>query len=539
MIRMLLVIPFYHGDRGQVERLGKWMGQLSGGKRIGEKLLFCAAPNADIVGIGDNFKGLFDEIGGIKQLVPSNVLPGQQPWPRACNFQFCHVAKYIQETQQDIDAFYYFEPDNLPLCPDWWDRVCADYEKQGKPFWGVEAPNIERDAQGKNPRIEGKHMIGTGIYPVNAWARIKGYARIMEEQPNRPWDALTRAEVNPECHFTDLISNVHSCRGAMNDGTAVYRLPLDPEVKRRKLPVLSKNAVIFHGCKDSSLRLLWAKKLKLPQEDVLTFAHAGDLGDIIYALPSIRYKGGGILKISPNGYAREPMTPARIATIQPLLEQQAYIKGVEPHDEDYVDFDFRPFRALHKQHSNLVDDQADWIGSPKGLGNLDPWLTSAADGRSSYVINRTSRYRNSKFPWDKLLKAISRRADFIGSNDEWAELCQTVNIPRLPTDDLAEVAALIKGSKIFIGNQSVCFAIAEGLKHPRIQETCPEAKDCIFDSLTGTYCLDGRLDLSVFDEDQKPAIPDKMELIASILDDAMFKASVQKQVKLELEKLLG
>lgn len=483
-MRVLLVIPFYRGDRGMVERLGKWMTALSSGKKICDQVLFSATANANVKGIGDNFKGLFSDMKAIQQTFGPNLNHGENPWPKACNLQFLHTAKHVHDHYPDINAFYYFEPDNLPLTPDWFDCVVSDYETQGKPFWGAEV------------KAKGSHMLGTGIYPRDAWERIAKYAEIEKNQPSEPWDALTYAEVTPHCHFTKLVQHLHSSRGFRVDATAVHRTPLDPEVKRRPV-VICPDAVIFHGCKDSSLRLLVAQKLRLPQTDTLTFAHSGDLGDMIYALPSIKQKGGGILKISESMPGREKMTPERIAAIQPLLEKQPYIKGVEKHSGEYVDFDLRPFRMLHKQNGNLVKSHADWIGCPTTVGD-EVWLENIAPRKvSRYVINRTARYLNELFPWDKIA-STKPDACFIGTVEEYDEFSEVWNTSRVDTLTLLDAASVIAGSYKFIGNQSACFAIAEGMKHPRIQETCPEATDCIFDSDTGTYCLDGELDMSEF-----------------------------------------
>lgn len=532
---VLLVIPFFNGDRGQVERLGKWMKALSGEKRIGSELLFCATESTFIEGIGQNFVGLFDKLTAIKQTFGPSLLPGEPSWPKACNFQFCHVARYIYEQRKDISAWYYFEPDNLPLTADWWERICVDYEKQAKPFYGVKASYIQR--AGDTKWEDGEHMIGTGIYPQNAWLRVKGYEQIERQQPNRPWDAITRDEVNSQCHFTNLICNIHSSRGFREekDGrlTAIYRRNMDSEFDRRPVKI-PQETVVFHGAKDSSLRLILEKKLGISQEDTLTYAHAGDLGDIIWALPSIQEKGGGILKISSRGYAREPMTDKRIALIKPLLLEQSYIQSVESHDEGYVDFDFRQFRVLHKKHSNLVRDQAEWTGS--FADGHKAWLkVSGVKPNYFALVNRTDRYCNEKFPWVKVCAAYKQALKFIGLREEWAAFQKEYgSIDYLPTQDLLEVAKLIVGSEVFIGNQSVCNAIAEGLKHKHIQETCPEAKDCIFPSKDIVYYIDGQLELSVKESPQPLAFG-----LKDILKNQDFQKEIRRLVREALKEELG
>ena len=537
-LRMLLVIPFYHGDRGQVDRLGKWMGQLSGGKRIGEKVLFCVAPNADPTGVGNNFVGLFDEIKAVKQIVESNVEPGQSPWPRACNFQFCHLAKHIVEERKDIDAFYYFEPDNLPLTPDWWDKICAEYEAAGKPFWGIEAPFVVRDEGGQNPRVDGVHMIGTGIYPQNVWERLPELQEIEAKQPNRPWDVVLRDRVNPQCHFTKLVGHIHACRGFRPiDGLphAVYRDVTENEFKFAPAPI-SPDAVLFHGCKDSSLRLLMGKKLNIPQTDPLTFVHAGDIGDVIYCLPSIRFWGGGILKFSEKGSAREKMSPGRVDLIAPLLLQQPYIKQIEMHDEGYADFDFRAFRIMHAHHKNLLEGHSQWVGCPPNAGKI-PWITVVKKKLFQYVVNRTARYHNDKFPWQKIGR-LGLDATFVGTVEEFEEMKKLwPTLSHTVTPTYLEAAQLIAGSERYIGNQSACYAIAEAMKHPRIQETWPLSKDCLFpDEKNAVYCEDEDLDLTLFGE-KESVVPQHFD-VEQFLNHPKLASKIDEIVSRRLEQLL-
>lgn len=514
---ILLVIPFYNGDRGQVERLGRWLQALHKEKKISPELLFVGTVQTDLKGIGNEFKSLFDKVGGIRQQFGPNLEPGQPSWPKAPNFQFLHTAKYIDENRLDIDGFYYFEPDNLPITPDWFDRIVAEYTEKGQPFYGAEASYLERS--GTEAWENGSHMIGTGIYPRNAWTRIKAYAEIERTEPNRPWDAITRDEVNPQCFFTKLICHLHNSRGFRMDHdaaidplwkheptvlTVVSRTNTDPEVHRRAVEI-NPEAVVIHGCKDSSLRLLYGEKLGIKNTQPLTFAHAGDLGDLVYALPPIMEKRGTVLKLSPRGYARESFTPERQAVVKSFIESQGI--SVEPHDEMYVDFDFRQFRVLHKQHSNLLEDQAQWVGSKASRLQGSPWL-SFPDIQSTghIVINRTSRYQNPKFPWGTVLRKYNASLRFIGTLEEYKDFEKEFgSVSYVSTPTLLDAAKYIAASRLFIGNQSACFAIAEGLKIPRIQETCPEAMDCIFDS-SGIY---GKVIEKDFpDFDQPSSTPD-------------------------------
>jgi hypothetical protein len=60
------------------------------------------------------------------------------------------------------------------------------------------------------------------------------------------------------------------------------------------------------------------------------------------------------------------------------------------------------------------------------------------------------------------------------------------------TTDLVDLASLIIGSELFIGNQSCAFAIAEGFKHPLILEVSPKQPDCIFVRENSQMVFDGQ-----------------------------------------------
>jgi hypothetical protein len=59
------------------------------------------------------------------------------------------------------------------------------------------------------------------------------------------------------------------------------------------------------------------------------FFHSGDLGDIVYSLPTIRAHGGGVLHIGPEDVGARSVPSRRLVrNIAPLLESQTYIVKV-------------------------------------------------------------------------------------------------------------------------------------------------------------------------------------------------------------------
>ena len=85
----------------------------------------------------------------------------------------------------------------------------------------------------------------------------------------------------------------------------------------------------------------------------------------------------------------------------------------------------------------------------------------------------------------------------VGFKDEHEAFCSdfAVDIPHIPTPTIAELAAIIAGADLFIGNQSMPYAIAEGIGKYTIQEVYLAAPNCIFDRPDAVYFRAGALAL--------------------------------------------
>src|SRR5262249_46242908 len=110
-----------------------------------------------------------------------------------------------------------------------------------------------------------------------------------------------------------------------------------------------------------------------------------------------------------------------------------------------------------------------------------PWLWVEPDERfrGRLVVNRTSRYRNPLFKDYNFLNQY--RPVFLGLPSEFEEFVGGCpNAEFVECGDLLQVARVIAGAKAFIGNQSVAWAIAEGLKTgPRALEICPSTPNIV------------------------------------------------------------
>lgn len=215
------------------------------------------------------------------------------------------------------------------------------------------------------------------------------------------------------------------------------------------------------------------------------FLFSGDHGDICSALPLIRTLGGGELILAPCdkiGGPREPMTPKRAAFLLPLLKCQPYITDARYEENPQgVTIDFSHFRAHcpHKRHELLTYWHARFIGiaDPKATIRLDPWLTvqPSPESRGKIVVARSLRYHNPKVSWRRTVDKYLDRLMFIGLPEEHEALQQRIGkvIPHRQVKDALEMAQLIAGSDLFIGNQSFPCWIAMAMGHNLIQETWP------------------------------------------------------------------
>ncbi len=228
------------------------------------------------------------------------------------------------------------------------------------------------------------------------------------------------------------------------------------------------------------------------------FHHGGDYGDIIYALPVIKALGGGVLFISPDNRFPWPRKPLGsidehwAGNLIPLLNAQPYIwqslhTGALPFS---VDVDLNAFREYYSTLTPNCFKSIFALHQMKfGVHHDDrqPWLTvdkpQEIPGRP-IVVNRTQRYQNENFPWGDLVAKYGSKMIFVGTNyehDLFKGFSPHKPVPLASTPSLLDVARVVAGAKVFIGNQSSAMAIALGLGKRLIQEVWPQNANCMLD----------------------------------------------------------
>jgi hypothetical protein len=225
------------------------------------------------------------------------------------------------------------------------------------------------------------------------------------------------------------------------------------------------------------------------------------MGDVIYALPTIRAAGGGMLYLyHQNGKTWHGMDAERAASLRSLLMLQPYISDVAFCPDGYPpgakDHDLNGFRDHGQVGRNLADMHLATVGFGPEHRN-ECWLrVDHAIRDYPVIVARSMRCRNEKFPWRRLGETYRGAAAFVGTAEEHEDFCRlAVPIPRLTTPDLLDVARVISGSRLFVGNQSCPAAIAEGLKHRMILEVYPALPNCCFERPGRINAWDGAIQL--------------------------------------------
>jgi hypothetical protein len=226
------------------------------------------------------------------------------------------------------------------------------------------------------------------------------------------------------------------------------------------------------------------------------FKHSGTLGDIIYSLSLVKHFGGGEFFLhlnqvdwiakhyynsEPSPYHKGKMNQKDIDFMRSFFEHQPYISKFDPLDpsvEITHNLDrFRPLFVHHPTNYVGVYCQAFGINDPatQDLITSSPWITIQNPVKipaKPIVVNRTSRgwtpaERNPL--WDQWHEqGYDLQSRFVGLPEEYEEFKKFSGweLDYHPVKDLLELAQVIAGADLFIGNQSVALSIAQALQVP-------------------------------------------------------------------------
>lgn len=226
------------------------------------------------------------------------------------------------------------------------------------------------------------------------------------------------------------------------------------------------------------------------------FSTMGTFGDTIYSLCVMKMLGGGNLYVKLNalddfarnvigwqdaGPARGRYTQRDYEILEPLLKAQDYLDHIavwngEPIDHQELDNHWK-MHLLKGWQGNQTECYALTVGmdifDPAIKSKLlyEPWLTPVEPIKvpnKPIIVNRTARYLygNPSSEWYEWIQQdLAQSGLFVGTEQEHADFESLFNIKidYYKTKDLLELAKLIQGCEMFIGNQSVALSLAIGL----------------------------------------------------------------------------
>jgi hypothetical protein len=228
--------------------------------------------------------------------------------------------------------------------------------------------------------------------------------------------------------------------------------------------------------------------------DEVHFKHSGLIGDLIYSIPAMiaLAKGKKIhlhLNINQKAIYKKNMrhhnnnkmlNEGSVFFLSPLFLKQPNFVVCDILENQRVDYDLDILRKLPfiLNTHNITRLNLLTFGVSSDLSK--PWLFVKPDlsFENEIIIARSFRYRTPGIDYS-FLEAYNNLT-FVGLEDEFEDMKKV--IPSLKyklTKNAYELASVINGSKLFIGNQSFPFAIAEALKVSRVLEIYYDRPDVI------------------------------------------------------------
>lgn len=182
--------------------------------------------------------------------------------------------------------------------------------------------------------------------------------------------------------------------------------------------------------------------------------------------------------VHPNG-SQYLMSEGAFEFIRPLLELQPYINQVKfvpeagiPSDAIRLD-PYRFANGMNLSAGNIADYPGKFYGIPLDVSIA--WLDARPmkEPASFITVGASKRYRNVAIDYSFLDRVDAVR--FVGLPEEYEDFKARHGLGRLVyhrCETAIDLAAAIGSSRVFIGNQSMAFAVAEGLKVNRALEAC-------------------------------------------------------------------
>jgi len=232
------------------------------------------------------------------------------------------------------------------------------------------------------------------------------------------------------------------------------------------------------------------------------YKHSGDMGDIIFSLPVMKHFGTGILYLDPKGgdgelsgakpsRGKTKLSSAAIKLLKPLLEHQVYIHEVREWKGEDISHNLDTFRH-HIKFNNLAVSHLEAFGINHDVSKFR-WLEAPEKiqlpAGKTIVASRSLRYQGNHFFWEERAEWLAENAVFVGfpfDHKAWEYTFET-EIEYIETPTLVELANVIGAGDMFIGNQGLPHAIAEGMKKNLINEVDKTHPAAVFEREGAEY----------------------------------------------------
>jgi hypothetical protein len=160
--------------------------------------------------------------------------------------------------------------------------------------------------------------------------------------------------------------------------------------------------------------------------------------------------------------------------IENLLIDQEYIENVDIYRDQKIDIDLDLFRNLPVDYTN--GSIVDWHIQATGMhaDTENPWILFKKDLKyiDTIVWGRSARYRNDRIDFS-ILEKYADHLVFIGLDSEYEDMKKLVpSLVYKKIETARQLASIIGSAKLYIGNGSFTFSVAEGIKVPRLYEQC-------------------------------------------------------------------
>ncbi len=232
--------------------------------------------------------------------------------------------------------------------------------------------------------------------------------------------------------------------------------------------------------------------------------HSGNLGDVFYSLAamqsaSILHDAKVVLFLELNRLVHYPkgfnhplgnvmLNEFMYKMAKPLLKKVDFIEDVMTYKGAKVDYDFDLFRKTNFNFN--AGDIKKWYlyAFPELQQHFHQYQlgldhTIADEAQNYIILNRSERYNNPLIDYS-ILKDSKYLVIFVGTDNEFKLMEKQVpKIIQYKANNFLDLAELISDCRLFIGNQSMCYSIAETINAPRLLEVSPQCPNVITNGL--------------------------------------------------------